>query len=296
MKGKEKKEKKKRVRTVKVGKRRKTVLFLWVLLIGSVVYSVYNNFTAVDMHTVHEKKIVREKLVDTNSIENFIHNFVKTYYTWTNEPNTLAERTKKLEQFLTGELMQLNMDSVRSDIPTSSTVSEVLIWKCEKIGKKNFDVTFSVEQVITEGLVVSNNVSYFSVRVYVGSKGGMVIVKNPAIVGKPKKSPHEPEAVESDVDAIVRNEVDGFLNTFFKLYPTASKEELAYYVDGDVLGRVGKDYVFAEIVKSAYIKDEDRVKANVVVKYLDQRTKANQLSQFELVLKKGENGNWRITE
>lgn len=51
-----KEPKEKKVRTVKVGTHKKTVIALWVVLIASVSFGVYKNFTAIDQHTTHEKK------------------------------------------------------------------------------------------------------------------------------------------------------------------------------------------------------------------------------------------------
>ena len=39
----------------------------------------------------------------------------------------------------------------------------------------------------------------------------------------------------SSVDADTVNDATSFLETFFKLYPTATEKELAYYVSGNVL-------------------------------------------------------------
>ena len=49
-----KEPKEKKVRTVKVGTHKKTVIALWVVLIASVSFGVYKNFTAIDQHTTHE--------------------------------------------------------------------------------------------------------------------------------------------------------------------------------------------------------------------------------------------------
>ena len=65
----------KKVRTVKVGTHKKTVIALWVVLIASVSFGVYKNFTAIDQHTTHEKEIIELRLQDTNGIENFVKNF-----------------------------------------------------------------------------------------------------------------------------------------------------------------------------------------------------------------------------
>ncbi len=72
-----KEPKEKKVRTVKVGTHKKTVIALWVVLIASVSFGIYKNFTAIDQHTTHEKETIQLRLNDTNGIENFVKNFCK---------------------------------------------------------------------------------------------------------------------------------------------------------------------------------------------------------------------------
>jgi len=94
------------------------------------------------------------------------------------------------------------------------------------------------------------------------------------------------------VDADAVNDATSFLETFFKLYPTATEKELAYYVSGNVLEPIGRDYFYSELVNPIFIKDGDNVKVKVAVKFLDNQTKATQVSQYELVLHK--DSNWKI--
>ena len=49
----EKAPKNKKVRTMKVGTHKKSVLLLWAVLLASTSFGVYKNFTAIDTHTVH---------------------------------------------------------------------------------------------------------------------------------------------------------------------------------------------------------------------------------------------------
>ena len=129
---KEKQQKEKKVRTVKVGTHKKSVIALWVVLIASVSFGVYKNFTAIDMHTVHEKETIQLRLNDTNGIENFVKNFAKSYYTWSNSKEAIKARTQAINEYLTKELQDLNVDTIRTDIPTSSTVTDVIIWDVEQ--------------------------------------------------------------------------------------------------------------------------------------------------------------------
>ena len=262
-------KKEKKVPVMKVGTHKKTVIALWLVLIASVSFGVYKNFTAIDMHTVHEKEVIEQRIVDTNKIENFVKAFAKSYYSWSNTQESIEKRTAAINQYLTKSLQDLNVDTVRQDIPTSSTVTDVKIWEVEAAGTDDFTVVYSVDQTVTEGETISSI---------------------------PTKSSYEPKVKESDgtVDAATMEEVTEFLETFFKLYPTATEKELAYYVSGNVLEPVNCEYVFSELVNPIFTQDGGQVKVSVSVKYLDQRTKATQISQFDLTLEK--DSNWKIVK
>lgn len=286
--------KEKKVPVMKVGTHKKTVIALWLVLIASVSFGVYKNFTAVDTHTVHEKEVIEKRIVDTNRIENFVRAFVKAYYSWSNTQESIDARTANISNYLTKELQDLNVDTVRQDIPTSSTATDVKVWDIEQRGTDDFTVTYSVDQTVTEGEQSIGYTSAYTVVVHVDGNGDMVITQNPTISSLPKKSGYEPKAKESDgtVDVATTEEVTDFLETFFQLYPTVTEKELAYYVEGNVLEPVHCDYLYSELINPVFIKDGEQVKVSVSVKYLDNRTKAAQISQFDLTLEK--DSNWKI--
>ncbi|WP_032544650.1 conjugal transfer protein, partial [Clostridioides difficile] len=97
---------------------------------------------------------------------------------------------------------------------------------------------------------------------------------------------------DGKLDADTVNDATTFLETFFNLYPTATEKELAYYVTGNVLEPIGRDYLYSELVNPVFTKDGDNVKVKVAVKFLDNQTKATLFSQYELVLYK--DSNWKI--
>ena len=216
--------KEKKVRTVKVGTHQKTVIALWVVLIASVSFGVYKNFTAIDQHTTHEKEIIELRLQDTNGIENFVKNFAKSYYTWNNSKEAIEARTQAINGYLTKELQDLNVDTIRTDIPTSSTVTDVIVWHIEQSGTDTFSATYEVDQQIKEGEQTSNVKATYTVKVHVDADGDMVIVQNPTLAPAIEKSDYEPKTPEADasVDADTVNDATAFLETFFKLYPTAN--------------------------------------------------------------------------
>ncbi|WP_102834141.1 conjugal transfer protein [Clostridioides difficile] len=291
---KEKPVKEKKVRTVKVGTHKKSVIALWAVLIASVSFGVYKNFTAIDMHTVHETETIQLRLNDTNGIENFVKNFCKSYYTWDNSKEAIEARTQAISNYLTKELQDLNLDTIRTDIPTSSIVTNVLIWDIEQSGTNDFIVTYEVDQQIKEGEQITNVKATYTVKVHVDKDGDMVIIQNPTLAPAVEKSDYEPKAHEADasVDADTVNDATAFLETFFKLYPTATEKELAYYVAGNVLEPIGRDYLYSELVNPVFTADGDNVKVKVAVKFIDNQTKTTQVSQFELVLHK--DNNWKI--
>ena len=73
-------------------------------------------------------------------------------------------------------------------------------------------------------------------------------------------------------------------------------EELPDYLlddlDSFVLAPVSGDYVFSELANPVFTKDGDNLKVSVPVKYLDNKSKMTQISQYELVLHKDD--NWKI--
>jgi hypothetical protein len=284
----------KRLRVYKVNTHRKTVIALWGLLIVSFCFAVYKNFTAINIKTVHETKVIDKEIVDTHKIENFVKNFAKDYYSWQPSQASIENRNEAIKKYLTEELQILNIDTVRRDISTSSTVQDLEIWSVKQDEEKQFQVIFTVDQLITEGETKKTIRSAYEVVVYVDGSGNMVITKNPTICSIPVKSAYEPKTKESDgaIDAATTNEINEFLTTFFKLYPTATAKELSYYVNDGVLKPIGKDYVFSELINPVYSRSGNQVQVSVSVKYLDQQTKATQVSQFDLVLEKA--NNWII--
>ena len=73
-------------------------------------------------------------------------------------------------------------------------------------------------------------------------------------------------------------------------------EELPDYLlddlDSFVLAPVSGDYVFSELANPVFTKDGDNLKVSVPVKYLDNKSKMTQISQYELVLHKDD--NWKL--
>ncbi|MDT2636647.1 conjugal transfer protein [Enterococcus dongliensis] len=291
---KEKTPKKKKERVVSVGKHRKMVLALWLLLSCSIAFGIYKNFTAIDQHTTHEKVVVKEKVVNTSGVESFTKDFVKEYFSWKNNKEVIEKRMSTLGQYLTEEGLALSQDMVRADIPTSSEVQSVKILDVEKHSEE-FTVSFLVEQKIMERKKAQAISSAYRLTIFEDENGNHVITSLPTMIAKPDKSKYEANQVESDseIDAETTEEITEFLETFFKLYPTASEKELEYYVENNVIQPINKNLKFVEITNPIYFETKDSVRVKVIVKYLDDVEKVTHDFQYNLLLSKGE--NWKIT-
>ena len=285
-----------KIKVKSIGMRKKLVAVLWVVLISSLVFAIYKNFTAIDQHTVHEKEVIETKLVDTSAIESFTKNFVKDYYTWQNNKESIEQREKKLSYYLTEELQALNTDTVRADIPTSSSVSDINIWSVSQEDDNSYAVVYTVEQKIIEDQNSEKVHSTYRILIHQDNIGNLVITQSPTLWNTPKKSYYEPEQPESDgtVDSDTAQEVTEFLETFFTFYPTATDKELAYYVKDQALPLVNQAYVYSELINPVFQENENQIKVWVTVKYLDEIAKATQFSQYELFLEK--DTNWIIVK
>ena len=275
------------------------MIALWVLLAVSFLFAVYKNFTAIDIHTVHETKVIEEQ-IPRHSQDREVLWRISQKSTIHREQSaaSIDNRTNALKGYLTGELQALNVDTVRKDIPVSSALTDFQIWEITEEKEQHYQVTYTVEQRITEGESSKTVRSAYQVTVYVDSSGNLTIIQNPTITSVPVKSGYTPKAVQSDgtVDSITTEEINEFLTTFFKLYPTATAKELTYYVNEGVLKPVGKEYIFSELVNPVYNRNGNQVNASLAVKYLDNQTMTTQVSQFDLVLVKERRKNWKIVK
>ncbi len=266
----EKAPKNKKVRTMKVGTHKKSVLLLWAVLLVSTSFGVYKNFTAINTHTVHEKEIIQLRLNDTNAIENFVKNFAKAYYSWDTSKEAIEARTTEISKCLTKELQDLNADTIRTDIPTSATVTNVLVWNVEQFGTDDFTVAYEVDQQVKEGEQTQVVTENYIVTVHVDKDGAMVITLNPTLAPAIQKSKYEPKAQEADVS--------GTCLLCQRRCACSCIRRLCIFRTG----------------KSCLYQRRRNLKASVSVKYLDNKSKMTRISQYEFVLHKDD--NWKIVE
>ena len=158
---------------------------------------------------------------------------------WSTSKETIEQRITAINQYMTKELQDLNVDTIRIDIPISSTIKDVQIWSVTQAGENEFDVVYKIDQTIKEGDQTKDTTAVYMVKVH-ADNDGYIITQNPTLTSTMKKSSYEPKAKEADVsiDAVITQDATAFLETFFKLYPNATEKELAYYVKGNVLPQI----------------------------------------------------------
>ena len=288
----------KKVKVKTVGTRKKSVMILWVLLITSLAFGIYKNFTTIDQHTVHEKEIIETELMDTNAIESFTRNFVAVYHAWGIEAAALEARTVELSEYTTDDLQALNADMLTDDTPTSAEVTDMSIWSVADEAENTYAVVYSVRQKISddEDEHATWTRATYRIVLHQDEMSNLVITQNPTPWNDMEKSDYEPKIVENNnnVESETEEEIIAFLETFFTAYPTATKQELSYYVKDDVLPPIDENYTFVEVIEPVFQAHNGQIKAWVTVKYLDETTKAHQFAQYELILEK--DMNWMIVE
>lgn len=280
-----------------IGTRKKSVFFLWLILIISILFSIYKNFTTTNREIIRETRVIEEKIVDTRSIEIFTTDFINDFYSWKNTKDGLRERTEKIQYYLTESLQQMNLDMIRGDVPTSSLVRQIKIWDIQIMEKNCFSVVYSVVQEIKENKEITTVSSDFRLEIYKDEANNLVIVKNPIAWKVPTRSNYNLKNVKkkSEVNPKEQKEIKLFLETFFKMYPSINKEELIYFSENNkipIINNKKLEFLELEIQNFEYMKE--KIKINVVAKYLDNRTKAILFMDYNLIMKKER--NWIIKE
>ncbi|KAF1304661.1 conjugal transfer protein [Enterococcus sp. JM9B] len=292
---KEKTPKKKKERVITVGKHRKMVLVLWFLLFCSLAFGIYKNFTAIDQHTTHEKVVVKEKIVNTSGVENFTMDFAKEYFSWKNDKEVIEKRMDNLGQYLTEEGLSLAQDMVRADIPTSSEVQAVKILDVEKHSEE-FIVSFLINQKVTEEKKAQQGSSAYRVTIFEDKKGNHIVTSLPTMIAKPEKAQYKEKQVESDseIDAKTTEEITEFLETFFKIYPTASEKEIEYFAESGAIQPINTNLKLVELVSPVYRQKGENIQVSIMVRYLDDASKVMNSFQYCFILQKLR--NWKIID
>ena len=99
----------------------------------------------------------------------------QAYYSWDTSKEAIEARTTEISKYLTKELQDLNADTIRTDIPTSATVTNVLVWNVKQSGTDDFTVAYEVDQQVKEGEQTQAVTENYTVTVHVDKDGAMAV-------------------------------------------------------------------------------------------------------------------------
>lgn len=261
----------------------------WSLILGGIGFGVYNNVTATSTHTVYEKETVKEKLTDTTGIESFTTEFVKTFFTISPHSRDQSERQEQLSKYLADDLSVSSL--LYKEMKEKTTVSSAHIWEIKKLQDNIYSVSFQLTLETDENTFDRA----YSVEIY-GKNQQFAVVKLPILSSLPEKAPvlSAKELPNTPIEAVRRETIEGFLETFFTVYPKADKKELVYY--GKDIQPIEENLTFLEITNPQLAETDGLIEATCTVIYKDNDTQLIHEMFYELTLETVEGEKFAIKE
>lgn len=292
-----KKEKKKKETKTKAYRSKKTrvskVILIggWLLLFSSIGFGIYNNITAISTYTIHEKEIIKETLIDTTGLENFVKRFGTAYFTVYPTTSEQDQQRELVNHYLADNLSM--PATLPAELKEAVKVESVSIWSIEKTNDQK-----DVYQMILEVELRKDKETFtraYSVDVYV-SKQQFAVVKLPVLARIPQTASIEvKETIGTGViDADKRETVENFLSIFFAVYPKADFTELLYY--GRDLTAIETDLTFLETTQIKMNEDKGLISVNCTVVYKDNETELILEMPYQLTLEQTDDGRFTIKE
>ena len=273
--------------------RRALVKLCWGVAVCSLIFGVYKNFTAVDKVTVKETETVIEKVENYAGLEAFTENFAKIYFAYSPDTAQQTERKELLKSYMQSSLVDVNSGNTYAE--TEITVQSVQTWGVDQVSgmEHDYEVLFTV--VLKNGEQAELNAYTMDVHC---EDQAYVVVKNPTVTSVPQISEYErePLQISDQVRAEDRERVGTFLETFYKIYPTASEKELAYYCKDQDIRPIGKPYVLNSIDNIMIQVKESGYEVECYVSYIDEKFGMQVLNQYQLSLVPQESGELIIEE
>lgn len=289
---KELKKDKVKVKHVTPKKNRKLILIsMWVLVGGSVLFGVFNNMRSERQIVTEKTEVVREMDSNYLGMNSFVTNFAKVYYSWDTTNESKEKRKESLKSFMREDLLNLNGDNLR-EVKEKSSVSNVQIYSVTPIeGEKNqYTVFYTVEQVVNSVTAVNA----YTVDLY-NDGVSFVITKNPTFVATPKTSSFVKKHDKTSDVIEDSKALQSFLETFFKIYPTATQKELVYYTTDKSVKAINKKYTLISVNNVVVKKVKDSYHVHFYVTYTDEFSKMQVINEYNAVIVKKE-GNFVIEE
>lgn len=220
----ENKERPEKVKVVNIGRRKTSLIVLWSLFAVAFLWSVYKNFTGIDTHTIHETQVIETKVSDTSGIESFVRKFAGSYYTWSDNSESLDGRQEALENYMTSDLVKLNQNVITADDGASSSVSDFKIWELVQLGDNDYMVVYTVQQKVkrTEVETVTEYVEEPEMQEVVNEETGEVSYQESIVQKQVESQVESPVEVQTEASYMVIVHVDDNGNMVITHNPTIS--------------------------------------------------------------------------
>ncbi|EPI01477.1 hypothetical protein D920_00513 [Enterococcus faecalis 13-SD-W-01] len=263
----------------------------WSLLVFSVGFGVYNNLTAISTHTVHEKEVIKEQLIDTTGLQSYAKAFAQLYFTVSPTSKEQQEQREKLMDYLAENLTYPT--SIYKDVKDKVFVKDVEVWEINAVPEEK-----NVYSILLKVMLEADKNTYeraYSINVY-AKDNQFSVVKLPILATLPSKASVEvtQQMITNNVEATTRESVEGFLETFFAVYPKADEKELIYY--GKELQPIKDNLTFLEITNTQMSENKQTVDIMCTVVYKDNETNLTFEMPYQLTLEKIVDGKFSVKE
>lgn len=258
-------------------------------------------------------------LATSEGAQSFAQNFADQYFHWQNTDEGKKDRVERLKPYLANGLHE-QAGLAFEGMQWNSSLSKSQVWKVEETGKNTANITLRIQHLLKRTVQTDPKATeeaakaetpakeqqagpyekYFVVPIKTDGQA-FVVHQIPYFAAAPTKpeiaaNTRMDEANQIN-DSAIKEQVQSFLHTFFKVYTTGTQDELSYYIQGDSIHSMTGIMTFQQVkdilITPGTSSTEYRVIATAV--FQENQSKAQMIYPYELVLLK-EEGRWFVKD
>lgn len=289
-------------------KQKATRFLFWAVLIytavtATVVIGIQFRLIPVPAQAVSKEVAPQAKDSINMSEMTFAKQFAREYFSWS--LGAEEQRAERLKPFWANQIdVQGGMDF--SQLKWNSYVENAEVWKVsERPGGEGIkEITVFVETVLVDSKNSNSQKRvdrYVTIPIKAAGESYRVIDK-PTFLSPPVGSSIQPSESDDEkkgewVSDDVKKQLDSFLHSFWKVYTSASPEEIRRYLTGnsqEVKGLTGV-MKFLELQNFEAVKVGDQYRVDCDVLLQDLASEAQFQTHYQLTLIE-KNGSWFVTK
>lgn len=297
-----------------------TAFFIWSLIFGMIFLAIVSVFLSLNtrsalnkMNDVFEIKGNEEtkETIPLETAHEFLSSFIRDYINVSNESDELEKRADRLKSYMvsnesfnnekhpmykldkvngTRKLESFNLFHIKNEgerslfqykVTFKNELEKEVEKKIKKGKKKKKETKVEIETEEQKHTLLLN--------IPIVYEDGLFSVQSvPYFTEVPSLSANiEYETEKYDLEEYVGNEeenINEFINTFFKKYATESVDEMAYLMDDPQT--LNGSFLFEEIRNLKIYEDGDNYIALMEVMFRDELTNINQVNPVEMTISK----------